>query len=142
MAWYLQIDGKMACRTNEDAMCCLGYDQEVAEHEAQQYAAKLPERDVKAVELDYCPAEAEDHAAFMEHVEANDPQARERALCERLDEVEPRLNLALAVLADIEWGDVGDDERRCPACGAGERQDGHRRECGLHKALRGESGRH
>lgn len=136
MSWYLQIDGKMGCRTREDVSCALGEDQEVAEHWAAKFAGDLPGRDVKAVEQDYCPAQAEDDRAFAEYSEAGDPQARERAL-------EQRLDLALAALADVEWQDVGGDERRCPCCGAGEHQDGHSaRGCKLHQALQGQSGRH
>lgn len=139
MGWYLQIDGKMGCRADTDVGhgCALGPDREVAEHTASQYVEGLAGREVRVVEMDYCPAEAADHAIYMEHMEANDPQARERALSERLDQ-------ALAVLAKVEWQDVGGDERRCPSCGTGEHQGGHGRgsSCALAKALQGESGRH
>ncbi len=138
MSWYLQIDGKMGCRSDSDVGhgCALGPDQEVAEYKAKHYAADLVGRDVKAVELDYCPAEAEDHAAFVEYSESIDPQACQRAL-------EQRLDLALAALAEVEWQDVGGDERRCPCCGVGEHQDGHSGHgCKLDQALQGQSGRH
>ena len=81
MGWYLQIDGKMGCRADTDVGhgCALGPDREVAEHTASQYVEGLAGREVRVVEMDYCPAEAADHAIYMEHMEANDPQARERA---------------------------------------------------------------
>lgn len=135
MGLYLQIDGKMGCRSPHAIACALGEDREVAEHYVRQLGDALAGRTVELVELTHCPAAARDQELFYEHVEATDPQACAHTLQRRLD-------AALAELENVEWVDIGGDERRCPSCGAGEGQDGHARWCGLDRALRGRRGRH